>query len=458
MLIALIALQFTSCDNEPLTGNFVADDGINTAADGEFRASVDGTEFIADAVTAVLSTSNLLAITGVKAGTGESISLAVENAAVGTFSIDAGGGNQNNGIYFDASGSLPNPYIAIGISGGAGQVTITEIDATAQTMTGTFSFNAFRIAIDADGNPVLDGSGNPVLESVSVTAGAFNGIEYTVDDSGGGGGGGTVDDEFFARVDGAELVEETITVTQNTISEVPIVTIIAENAIGETIRLDIPEILGTGTFSMESISDGTKLIGVYQNGTTGPSLTSNPGLITITEFDSDAGRLSGTFMFTGTDPLLLDPTVVEITAGSFSVSYDPTIDNSIPPLRADIDGVEYLPETVNVVQSTFVGVPIITIATELGSETLVLTFPADIVVGSYDMSPNLTTGNEKVGTYTPLVGSSASFTSNPGTLTITSYDPDLGTIEGEFVFTGVDITGVDPTVYEIANGTFSVTF
>ena len=37
------------------------------------------------------------------------------------------------------------------------------------TITGTFSFTGFRLAVDADGNPVLDTNGDQIIEDEDIT-------------------------------------------------------------------------------------------------------------------------------------------------------------------------------------------------------------------------------------------------------------------------------------------------
>ena len=86
-----------------------------------------------------------------------------------------------------------------------------------------------------------------------------------------------------------------------------------------------------------------------------------------------------------------------------------------------------------------------------------LTFPRNIEVGSYDMSPNLVNPENTVAIYNPMSGSTPTFVSSPGLLTIQSYDLVTGKIMGTFSFSGIDGSGSDPTVYDITNGAFRVT-
>ena len=143
-VLFFLALQFTSCDNEPLEGDFPQEE-MNTAEEGQFVATIDGQGWIAESTTTTMNEANTLAITGMKSSTGESISITVENAAVGLFDITAGVGTQNSGVFIDAETQM-NPYFTSAALGGFGQLELTEINTDSLTITGTFSFFGARIA------------------------------------------------------------------------------------------------------------------------------------------------------------------------------------------------------------------------------------------------------------------------------------------------------------------------
>ena len=236
----------------------------------------------------------------------------------------------------------------------------------------------------------------------------------------------------------------------------PMIQILATDAAGATIRVDVPEVLETGTFDFfNGISDGSQLIAYYNANNGGETLSSNPGTITITEFSSITGRLVADFNFTGRDPLNVDPTIVEITEGTLDVAFVPTTGTITFSFDATVDGTVFEPETAVAVQSTVGDVSVIRITATLGNRVMEISFPASVGPGSYGMSPLLITGNEIVGIYTPDSVTGESYTSDPGTLEITSIDATTGgLIEGTFNFTAKDATGVDPAVFEITNGSF----
>ena len=445
-----------SCVNEPLEGDFPQDDGVLNIEEGEFRANVGIGDFSTGLAEGVLSNTDLLTITGTVPDTGESIVLTIENPGVGTFNITAGLGTQNSGVYIETNPE--NPFVSDGTFGVFGQLNITEFDAQNATVSGTFSFTGVRVVLDVDGNPVLDSNGQPTLETEEITNGVFNKIPYTTEDQ--GGGGTPITDEFFAKVDGVNFDTESVTTSLNTVAGVSVVKIVAVNELGEIIRIDIPEDLGIGTFAMEPLSDGTKLIGLFNPATVGENLTSNPGTINITRFNVFTGIIEATFEFTATDPLGQDPSIAEITEGSFKVDYISSPGDTVTSFTAFIDGEFFGPDSIFVGETIFNGLSrfnITAIISDTGQK-MGLFFPTDIEIGTYEMTTNLIDGSEKFCQYTPEIGETITYISNPGTLTISDYDQDAGFVEGTFTYTALDLTAQDPEVYQITEGEFTIEF
>ncbi len=453
-MLSIVLLQ-TACVNEPLEGDFPQVDGSITIDEGEFRANVGIGIFSTGLASGVLSDTNLLTITGTVIETGESIILTLENPGVGTFNITAGLGTQNSGVYIQTNPE--NPFVSDGTFGVFGQLNITGFDTQNATVSGTFSFTGVRVILDVDGNPVLDSNGQPTFETEEITNGIFNKIPYTSEEQ--GGGGTPITDEFFAKVDGVNFDAESITTSLNTIAGISVVKIVAVNEIGEIIRIDIPEDTGVGTYAMESLSDGTKLISLFNPATIGENLTSNPGTINITKFNTFTGIIEATFEFTATDPLELDPTVAEITEGSFEVDYISSPGDTVTSFTAFIDGQFFGPDSIFVGESVFNGVSrfnITAIISDTGQK-MGLFFPTDIEIGTYEMTINLINGTEKFCQYTPEIGVTTTYISSPGTLTILDYNQDAGFIEGTFTYSAIDLTNPDQ-VYEITEGEFTLEF
>ena len=461
MFLALLAIAFTSCDNETLEGEFVTDDGQNDTEEGFFVAEVAGVSYTAETTNNVYDpTSGSIVISGLKAD-GEVIVLAADNAGIGTFDLATVEGSSNSGIYFPLN-DLFNPYFTAAEFGGAGTMEITELDLDNQTVSGTFQFTGARAQLDAEGNPVLDGEGNPIIETISVTNGAFNTVPFVLGDiDGGGDGGGGGDDptdpedSFYALADGSEFVDVSLEVAEITVAGIDMLNIVATDAVGGTIRIDIPKDLGVGTFDLQNISDGTAIIALYNSGLGGENLTSNPGTLTITEFGTITGRIAGTFSFTANDPLGIDPSKVQISEGAFNVDY---IEGGTTPdiFMADVDGVTYTPTLIEYITAPFGSETIQFISTrnEDTDQSLSINFNSNISAGTFEMAAALETGFEVVGTYKSTIDGSVLYTSGIGTFQVISYERSSGIMEATFSFQGSDANGIDPTIFEITNGSF----
>jgi hypothetical protein len=405
---------------------------------------------------AVFDQDNTLSITGTDNSTGQVISMVVENGAEGTFDLTAGVGTFNIGIYVDGN-ELTNPYTSAGVFGGFGQLQISEVNSDSLTITGTFSINGVRAALDDSGNPILDGDGNPVIENISITNGAFNQIPYTLDNSG-GGGGGAGPDPFFARVDGVDFIAQEVTSERNILNGVSVISVTATNAEGELIRLDIPEDLGTGTFTMESISNGTQLIGIYNpNLPTVEDLTSNPGTITITDFNTLAGRIAATFEFTASDPLGVNPTTYDISDGSFDIRYTPAEPATENTMQVDVEGVTWIATAVDALSFDLSGITTVTVRgyNNNTNELIEITFPRDLAPGSYDFVSETIAG-QPVARFYPVLGGTA-YTSTDGSLVVLSNDLiNGGPFEAGFLMLGEDLSGTSTDTFSLTNGLFNV--
>lgn len=461
MLLALMAIAFTACDNETLEGEFVTDDGSsNDVEEGFFVASVAGVSYTAETTNNVYNPlTGTLVVSGIKAD-GEVIVLAADNAGIGTFDLATVEGSSNSGVYFPLN-DLFNPYLTAAEFGGSGTLEITELDLENLTVSGNFSFIGVRAQLDAEGNPILDGEGNPVLQNINITDGAFNTIPIVLDENGGGGGGGGGDDptdpedSFYALVDGFEFVDTTLETVETTVAGVEMLNIIATDAAGGMVRIDIPRDLGVGTFEFQSISNGTEIIALYNSGQGGENLTSNPGTLTITEFGTVTGKIAGTFSFTATDPLNIDPTVAKVTEGAFNVDYISS-GAVTDTFMADVDGLTYTPTLIEYITAPYDGgtIQFINTRDEINDVSMSINFPSDIMAGTFEMAAAIETGIEVVGTYKTTIDGSVLYTSGIGTFQVLSYERSSGIMEASFSFLGTDATGGDSQEFEITNGTY----
>ena len=469
MLIAFLALQFTSCTNEPLEGEFPQQDTSGEIVPGSFTALVNDVAFTAAFTTASVNVDGDFTITGVSSNN-TAILLTASPLANGSYDLTLNPTNNDNGAsYFDVQ-SETFPFLTLGDIGGGGTLTITNYNETDLIISGTFNFIAARAALDADGEPITDANGDVIIQNASITQGVFTDIQMTFDENPGGGdpggGGGSEDpvdvDQFFALVNGQEHEDQVLTTTLNTVGNDMVFKVEAQTPTGSMMRIDIPFDMGIGTFDMEDgISDGTKLIGIYNPNIGGENLSSNPGSITFTEFDTQNGVIAASFSFTARDPLGEDPSVYQVTQGSFTVYFEGTEPPALMPFKAVIDGGDFEPSGVNDIleitdqEVNGMNVKLITATLENG-RTMKIGFPSDTITpGVYPMSTDLENGDQTIGLYT-REGSSIEFVSNPGVLTIESYDQETGDISATFSFTAVNPDGVDPTVIQITEGVFNL--
>ena len=469
MLIAFLALQFTSCTNEPLEGEFPQQDTSGEIVPGSFTALVNDVAFTAAFTTASVNVDGDFIITGVSSNN-TAILLTASPLANGSYDLTLNPTNNDNGAsYFDVQ-SETFPFLTLGDIGGGGTLTITNYNETDLIISGTFNFIAARAALDANGDPITDANGDVIIQNASITQGVFTDIQMTFDENPGGGdpgdGGGSEDpvdvDQFFALVNGQEHEDQVLTTTLNTVGNDMVFKVEAQTATGSMMRIDIPFDMGIGTFDMEDgISDGTKLIGIYNPNIGGENLSSNPGSITFTEFDTQNGVIEASFSFTARDPLGEDPSVYQVTQGSFTVYFEGTEPPALMPFKAVIDGADFEPSGVNDTleitdqEVNGMNVTFITATLENG-RTMKIGFPSDTIIpGVYPMSTEVDNGDETVGLYI-REGSSIEFVSNPGVLTIDSYDQQTGDISARFNFTAINPDGVDPTVIQITEGVINV--
>jgi hypothetical protein len=239
-------------------------------------------------------------ITGLRGSNQESIILTLNGTTPGTYQLGIqDGAFLNVGTYSEANGSS-NVWLALtdGMTA-QGEVVITEIDTENMTISGTFQFTGTQ--------PISQ-------ESKEFTNGIFQNISFT-DDLGGNTGGG--ENEFFAKVDGVEFVEDALT---GNYSELPGMSTISINATKnslETIGIALPGDVTPGTYNFQFGSTPTALYNLSAT-----DVYVGDGSVTITTHDVANKKIIGTFQFTANPtPGGSGSGSYEITEGSFDVTY-----------------------------------------------------------------------------------------------------------------------------------------
>lgn len=443
VLFTFVILQFSACQKDDSAG------GGPPAAVGELKASVNGAGFTSSA-GAELSSSGILTITGEKPD-GSTIILRITGAEEGEFPM----GERAAGVYIPGD-DIMGAYSSLL----DGKVKIDQLSRTDSILIGTFNFKGSRMKMGDDGMPMMN-NGFPVMEEINITNGSFN-IENLISVGDDGGDPGDPDDpgdngpehEFSAKVGNRNFEPTKVLVQDTTIAQIPMFRIQAKTTGREMIRLDIPKALGVGIHQMVKISDGTKLIGIYKT-ESGESLSSSPGTLEITEFDLEEGFLKAKFSFTAVDPLGRNSTTVRITEGKLTIFFEGT-QGANNLLKAKVDGSNYLPEAVLVEREVINQYPRVIMKTQVGDQALEIAFPETVRVGTYDMATEATRGNEVIGIFVPVVGTSIKYYSESGTFTITEINRQTGVVSGEFKYNAVDASGQDPTEYDITEGIFTI--
>lgn len=451
---------FSACEDEPLTGDFVTEEEANDTT--VFSATINGEAFSASTTTGQLINGVLL-MTGTDYF-GNIISIVVTNIGTCTFDLT----QEINPTSFILEAPTEAPYEVLSSLGGSGTAVIQTYDQDNQTVSGIFSFTAIR--------EISDGAGGTITESVVVTNGVFTDIPFTLVDGSldpydcdnGGvdpgddpGDSGIVDPEssFFALVDGQEFIDETFVAEILMVGSDEVVKLTATAPTLERMEFFIPMGLSVGTYDFDPIFNGSNLTVAYTDSQGTEAMTSMMGSITFEEYGNITGKLAATFAFTATDPIGINEGEVLVTEGTFVMDYRPDSTLAENTLSAEVDGGSFVPTSVEVLldpsyDTTYVQLTAIDTET---NRSIALSFPIDVMPGTYDLTSSIDTGVESVGLYNPDIDNAQLYYSMPGQLIITSYQYSDGVIEGQFSFTAIDPNGFYMEEYSIEMGVFTLT-
>lgn len=460
LLTVFSLFLFSACEDEPLTGNFVTDEQVNDTS--VFSASINGEGFSASTTTGQLINGVLL-MTGTDYF-GNIISIVITNIGTCTFDLT----QEINPTSFILEAPTEAPFEVLSSLGGAGTAVIQTYDQENQTVSGIFSFTAIR--------EISDGAGGTITESVVVTNGVFTDIPFTLVDGSlepydcdnGGvdpgddpGDSGIVDPDssFFALVDGEEFIDETFVAEILMVGSDEVVKLTATAPTLERMEFFIPMGLSVGTYEFDPIFNGSNLTVAYTDSQGTEALTSMSGSVTFEEYGNITGKLSATFAFTATDPIGINEGEVLVTEGAFVMDYRPDATLADNTLSAEVDGGSFVATSVEILldpsyDTTYVQ---LTALDADSNRSIALSFPIDVMPGTYNMATSIETGVEIVGLYNPDIENAQLYYSSPGQLTITSYQYSDGVIEGQFSFTALDPNGFYLEEYSINLGVFTLT-
>lgn len=262
-------------------------DGVTEpAGDPLFQVKIDGSLYTADSYFATIG-NGLISVTGLRGTNGEYVSIVIDGTAEGTYTEEA--------IFaYSPDGDEDNVYSNISLdplNDDLGTVTITEIDETNHTISGTFSFTGY-----------LDGSTDK-----SFTEGKFENIPYTDENT------TPTDEVFTATVDGTAMTYAGTDLIVSLVND----TQINLQAIGDDheLRLYIND-LGEGTYAFSSAFDATAK--AYFTDANDTEYQINNGTLVISSKDDN--WIAGTFTYNVVNEA---GTVIHtVTNGVFNVQYN----------------------------------------------------------------------------------------------------------------------------------------
>lgn len=299
----LLVLCFTACQKE-VTDTITGTSGPAGGASGSFTAMIDGVPWsatkgaFANFSPAGNGAPALLSIIGV--GNDKKImGLSLVDSGVHQYIFtDGNDGNYNAGYFQDSSLADVNSFASIGSpTQPSGTATVQTIDRSKKTVSGTFSFIAYR---------ELDGLKR------TITNGVFTNIPYT---EGGGVPPASSKDTFNVTIDGTPFVPYSI--TGLSVGVTNSIAVEGSNQDGtKTVGLNFPVNITPGTYTLDIF--GATYMALYNTG--GGTLSSLSGTLKILEHNTATKRVRGNFAFKGEDISGLLPDA-QLTNGYFSVTY-----------------------------------------------------------------------------------------------------------------------------------------
>lgn len=230
LFLIFTVFTFTSCDNEPIDpaidlNNNGNGNGANAVV---FKANFSGNDWTTSNAQAIIS-GNMIQIVGMKSN-GESFGFLIEGSAVGTYPAN------ENILAFNPAGSEYG-YWSINTENpeeNTGSITITSINPTSKTISGTFNFKGYWS--DDDNTSIL-----PIL----FNNGVFQNIPYITQTETG--------DTFFAKVNGAEFVDVDLLAMEIGIEGQDFISIGAQDANMNSMTVSVRSNLSAGTYQITEI-------------------------------------------------------------------------------------------------------------------------------------------------------------------------------------------------------------
>lgn len=292
---ALILLQ--SCQRE--VG--FEQDRDEPAVTGDFRAKIDGVQWIADSAAAASRMGGRIGIAGLSKNKRD-LTISLEDRGVGTYIL--------NDTAFSAAAyvdwTLASPFSfttnqGIDESDLTNKVIITSIDETNKRISGTFSFVTHR---------QMDGTQR------TFTQGSFTNLKYSTTLP-----PASTTDTFRVKIAGTSWTPVSITGVKIAVPGMPgQLAINAADATGsKAVGFFLPDNITPGTYTLDLF--GATYIGQYNpDNDPAHSQGATSGTLTVLEHNTSTRRIRANFNFHA--ETLLPPVIAtDLTEGYFSVKY-----------------------------------------------------------------------------------------------------------------------------------------
>lgn len=293
-IILSLLILFYACQPELSSPN-----STNPNVTGDFRAKINGVQWVANRASSAARTLGIINITG-QGTDGKTITMTLQDSGVRTYYLTPNA--LQAGAYQDSAAGTTGfaSNASADTSKAGGIVNITVIDTVRKTISGTFRFKVYRATDSA---------------TRSITEGVFNNISYApvvVTPSG--------TDTFRVKVDGVDFAYTSLNGIRLT-SPLDIVSITASTAnSAKTVGITMPGNVTAGTYNFTP--GGFDYIGQYNintSATSGIFMSSYTGTVEVLEHNTTTKRIRGNFNFKAKSILTRDS--ANLTAGYFSVKY-----------------------------------------------------------------------------------------------------------------------------------------
>ncbi|WNM18654.1 DUF6252 family protein [Flavobacterium capsici] len=379
LLLLFTAITFTSCDNEPIDPAINLDDFGGGNTPGVFTAKIGSENFNAnqliDADYTDTSFGTQLSIVGLTS-TGKTMTIIVMNPTVGTRTASS---NLSTLLSFDYAASANDMYSSLNASTSQynGTLTITEFNLSTKKISGTFSYTGYGVLSST--------------AQIQVTEGVLSNITFTDATAGGNSGGGNNNPPAVFK---ADFNNSTWTATQAVAEVSPnFIQIAGLKANGENFLFLVEAVGGVGTYpanvNILAYTPPNSEYGYWSVNTNNP--TENTGSITITNINTTAKTISGTFNFKGywSDSSVTTIPPVQFTNGVFTnIPYTDQA-SSGDSFYAKVNGTEFVDVDLLTLELGINGQDYISIgAQDAAFNSMTVSVRTNLGAGSYTITGN----------------------------------------------------------------------